>query len=88
MVGIMVPRAISFKMTYASMLWLPGLLESVPLTPRQATVNLHLHQRLPLTGKSGSVSCEVTVPFSWVLIHTRFCLHPPTGCLPSPVEVL
>ena len=49
MVGIMVPRAISFKMTYASMLWLPGLLESVPLTPRQATVNLHLHQRLPNT---------------------------------------
>ena len=22
-----------------------------------------------LTGKSGSVSCEVTAPFSWVLVH-------------------
>ena len=30
-----------------------------------------------LTGKSGSVSCEVTAPFSWVLVHTRFCLCPP-----------
>ena len=25
------------------------------------------------TGKSGSVSCGVTAPFSWVLVHTRFC---------------
>ena len=24
--------------------------------------------------KSGSVSCGVTAPFSWVLVHTRFCL--------------
>ena len=29
-----------------------------------------------LTGKSGSVSCGVTDPFSWVLVHTRFCLCP------------
>ena len=29
-----------------------------------------------LTGKSGSVSCGVTAPFSWVLVHTRFCLCP------------
>ena len=27
-----------------------------------------------LTGKSGSVSRGVTVPFSWVLMHTRLCL--------------
>ena len=27
-----------------------------------------------LTGKSGSVSCGVTAPFSWVLVHARFCL--------------
>ena len=25
-----------------------------------------------LMGKSGSVSCGVTAPFSWVLVHTRF----------------
>ena len=27
-----------------------------------------------LPGKSGSVSCGVTSPFSWVLVRTRFCL--------------
>ena len=27
-------------------------------------------------GKSGSVSCEVTAPFSWVLVHISFCLCP------------
>ena len=26
-----------------------------------------------LTGKSDSVSCEVTAPFSWLLVHTEFC---------------
>ena len=38
-----------------------------------------------LTGKSGSVSCGVTAPFSWVLVHTGFCLSPPIDCFPSPV---
>ena len=33
-----------------------------------------------LAGKSGSVSCGVTVPFSWVLVHTRFRLCPPRVC--------
>ena len=35
-----------------------------------------------LTGKSGSVSCGVTAPFSWVLVCTRFCLCPPRVCYP------
>ena len=30
-----------------------------------------------LLGKSGSVFCGVTTPFSWVLVCTRFCLCPP-----------
>ena len=38
-----------------------------------------------LTGKSGSVSFGVTAPFSWVLVHIRFCLCPPRVCFPSPV---
>ena len=38
-----------------------------------------------LTGKSGSVSCEVTAPFSWVLVHTSFCLFPLRDCFPSPM---
>ena len=41
-----------------------------------------------LTGKSGSVSCGVTVPFSWVLVCTKYCLCPPRVCFWSPVEVL
>ena len=28
------------------------------------------------TGKSGSVYCGATAPFSWVLVRTRFCLSP------------
>ena len=35
-----------------------------------------------LTGKSGSVSCGVTAPSSWVLVHTRFCLCLPRVCFP------
>ena len=35
-----------------------------------------------LTGKSGAVLCGVTAPFSWVLVHTRFCLWPPRVCFP------
>ena len=38
-----------------------------------------------LMGKSGSVSCWITAPFSWVLVHTRFCLWPIRVCFPSPV---
>ena len=34
-----------------------------------------------LTDKSGSVSCGVSAPFSWVLVHTRFYLCPPRVCL-------
>ena len=35
-----------------------------------------------LKGKSGSVFCGVTAPFSWVLVHTRFCLCPPRVYFP------
>ena len=37
-----------------------------------------------LSGMSGSVFCRVTVPFSWVLVHTRFCLCPPRGLMSYP----
>ena len=46
MVGVMVVMATSFKRTYVSMLLLPGLLESVPLTLQQATVDPCLRWRL------------------------------------------
>ena len=32
------------------------------------------HPVWTLMGMSGTVSCGVTTPFSWVLAHTRFCL--------------
>ena len=64
------------------------LLYSVPPTLQQATADPHLRQRLldthdsardswTPTGKSESVSCGVIAPFSWVLVHTSFCLCPP-----------
>ena len=37
-------------------------------------------------GKSGSVFCGVTAPFSWVLVHTMFCLCPPRVCFPVPCK--
>ena len=40
-----------------------------------------------LTGKSGSVSCVVTTRFSWVPVHTSFCLCPPTVCFPVLCKV-
>ena len=36
-----------------------------------------------LMGKSGSVSCGVTAPFSWILVHTSFCLCPQRVCFPA-----
>ena len=33
-------------------------------------------------GKSGSVSYEVTAPFSWVLVCIKFCLCPPRAYFP------
>ena len=41
-----------------------------------------------LTGKSRSVSCGVTAPFSWVLVHTRFYFCPSSFFCPSSVQVL
>ena len=35
-----------------------------------------------ISGSSGSVSCGVTAPFSWVLVCTSFCLCPPRVCFP------
>ena len=40
-----------------------------------------------LRGKSGSVSCGVTAPFSWVLVHKVLSV-PSQILFPSPVIVL
>ena len=58
----------------------------VPPTLQQATPLSHTSTiySWTLTGNSGSVCCGVTVPFSWVLVCTRFWLCPPRV---SPVSV-
>ena len=38
-----------------------------------------------LTAKSGSVSSGAIAPFSWVLVHTRFCFSTLRVSFPSPV---
>ena len=53
---------------------------SSPLLTHTSTVD-----SWTLPGKSGSVSCGVTAPFSQVLVHARFCLCPPRVSFPSPV---
>ena len=35
-----------------------------------------------LPGKSGLLSCGMTAPFSWFLVHTMFCLCPPSVYFP------
>ena len=58
-----------------------------PPNLQQATTDPHLCQRLQtLTDKSGSVSCGVTAPFSWHLVHITFCLCPPRVCFPNPCK--
>ena len=49
---------------------------------RPLTTHTSARDSWTLTGKSGSVSCGVTAPFSWVLVHTRFCFCPPRVCFP------
>ena len=38
-------------------------------------------------GQIQSVSCGLTAPFSWVLVHTRFCLCLPRICFPVLCKV-
>ena len=64
MVEVMTIMVTSFKRSHACTATL-----SAP-TLQQATIDPRLHGDLwTLTGKSGSVSCGVTAPFSWVLVH-------------------
>ena len=57
---------------------LSGLLLSAVLTSRRPlSTYASAGDSQTFTGKSGSVSCGVTAPFSWVLVRTRFCLCPP-----------
>ena len=73
MIEVKAVMVTSIKRTYASMPWLPGLWHSVPiLLGRPLSTRDSAGDPWTLTGKSGSVFCGVTAPFSWVLVHTRF----------------
>ena len=59
--------------------------------PQQATANTYLLRRPSNSQRQvWSVSCGVTAPFRWVLVHTRYSLCPPprVSVSLSPVEVL
>ena len=60
-----------------------ALLHSVP-PPYSRPPLTHASARnfWTLTGKSGSVICGVTAPFSWVVVQPEFCLCPPRVCFP------
>ena len=79
----------SCKRTYASTARFPGLLESVPLTPQQATVHPRLLQRLQ------NIHRQVWLSLLWghcsFLLGSgahRVLLWPPRVCFPSPMEFL
>ena len=56
---------------------------SVPPTLHQSTADrASARDSWTLMGKSGSVLCGVTAPFSWVLVYTKFCLCPLRVCFP------
>ena len=61
---------------------------SWPCSSRPLPTHISTRDSWTLTGKSGSISCGVTAPFSWVLVHTRFCLCPPRVCFPNPMQIL
>ena len=68
MIGLM---ATSSKRTYANMLHLPALPLSVSLKRgRLLSTHTSAGDSQTFTEKSGSVSCGVPAPFSWVLMHT------------------
>ena len=58
------------------------LLHSAPSRP--LPTHTSARDSWPLTGKSVSVSCGVTAPFSWVLVH-KVLFAPSKSLFPSPV---
>ena len=63
--------ATSFKRPHACTATL-----SAPTLHRPPPTYVSTGDSWTLPGKSGSVSCGVTTPFSWVLVSTSFCLCP------------
>ena len=77
MVEVMKMMAASFKGSHTRTAML-----SAPDPAADHRQPMPLRDSWTLMRKSGSVSCGVTAPFSWVLVHTRFCFYPPSVCSP------
>ena len=79
MVEAMKIMATSFKRSQAGTAILSAL-DPLPghyqPTPLPETFWTHM-------GNSRSDSCRVTAPFSWILVHTRFCFFLPRVCFPG-----
>ena len=71
MVEVMKIMATSFKKSHVCIATLGA--------PSSAAGHHQPTPPLETPGKSGSVFCGVTVPFSWVLVHISVCLCPPRG---------
>ena len=76
MVEVMNTMVTSFKRSHAC----PQPCSRPPLTHASS------RDAWTLIGKSGSVSCGVTAPFSWVFVHLRLCLCHPRVCFQSCVS--
>ena len=87
--GSMVQTDLTSKRTDATA-WPPGLQMSVPLSPWQAPAGPRLCRRpSDMHRRVWFGLLWITAPFPWDLLHTRFCLCPPSVSFsPSPVEVL
>ena len=74
------------KMVVSFILQKVPCMHCCPLCPqpcsRPPPTHISAKDSWTLTSKSGSVSCGVTAPFSWVLVCSKFCLCPPRVCFP------
>ena len=77
MIGVMALMATPSKRTYSLCCGSQDCCSQCPwLHSRPLLTHASAGDSWTLTGKSCSVSCGVTAPFSWVLVHPRFCLCP------------
>ena len=91
-VAVFPPCCLTWGQTTVEVLKIKALFQKVPcmhccsqcLQPcsRPPLTHASAKDSWTLTGMSGSVSRGVTAPFSWVLVHTSFCLCLPWVCFP------
>ena len=78
LVEVMKIMVTSFKKSHA----LTAALSAPQPSSRPPLSHAFTRDSWTFVGKSGEVSCGITASFSWVLVHTRFCLCPSRVCIP------